>query len=490
MLTPEEKSDLSYKQLNSSKVSTNTRLLPYEESNKTDLIVFPENIWTNAKQIPASGPTGYNPLYPTGVAVTTGTSYTYSSPTGPWAIKKWVYHPLAYEMGSNYAFRNTVEPVKNIMDFNLFGPEYEVSLYYKEGSTFIEIPFGLGEWVVNQYTGVVTFYGDLPEGVGVSGNLGDLYITAYTYEGPFGISTGLGPQGPTGPAGGPTGPQGGQGYQGNQGSQGQNGPVGPPGSQGSQGIQGLQGLQGLQGTQGSIGTQGIQGSIGVRGYQGFQGFQGPQGFQGHQGFQGQQGAQGIQGIQGIQGGQGPYGFQGQQGSQGIQGQEGPTGPIGPTGSQGDSGPQGPAGPTGTIGPTGSQGDSGPQGPIGPIGLTGSQGNFGPQGPIGPAGTCPCPTMPMYKSTGPVSIIGSTTYNLDSDNANMVHFYSANSTGYTVDYTLSSTPPPGESYVYTISNVGANTFTVTVNSGASTSLQGKRTLVIYESSTSLFSILTS
>ena len=62
MLTPEEKSDLSYKQLNASKASTNTRLLPFEEANNSDLIIFPENIWSNAKQIPTSGPTGYNPL--------------------------------------------------------------------------------------------------------------------------------------------------------------------------------------------------------------------------------------------------------------------------------------------------------------------------------------------------------------------------------------------------------------------------------------------
>jgi hypothetical protein len=230
MLTPEEKSDLSYKQLNASKVSTNTRLLPFEESNQSDLIIFPENIWTNAKQIPTSGPTGYNPLYPTGTGAITGTSYVYSSATGPWAIKKWVYHPLAYEMGSNYAFKNTSEPVLNIMDFNMFGPEYEVSLYYKDGSTFIEIPFGLGEWVVNHYSGVVTFYGDLPSGVGVTGTLGDLYITAYTYEGPFGAGGGAGPQGPTGPAGGPTGPTG---------------PTGQAGSQGAQGVQDLLDLQDL-----------------------------------------------------------------------------------------------------------------------------------------------------------------------------------------------------------------------------------------------------
>jgi hypothetical protein len=45
-------------------------------------------------------------------------------------------------------------------------------------------------------------------------------------------------------------------------------------------------------------------------------------------------------------------------------------------------------------------------------------------------------------------------------------------------------------VYTIANVGGNSFTVTVNTGESTTLAAKRTLVIYESSTSMFSILTS
>jgi hypothetical protein len=97
---------------------------------------------------------------------------------------------------------------------------------------------------------------------------------------------------------------------------------------------------------------------------------------------------------------------------------------------------------------------------------------------------------VYQSTGPVAIIGSTTYILDSNNANTILFYEANSTGYTVDYTLSSVPPSGEAYVYTISNVGGNSFTVTVNAGLPTSLAANRTLVIYENSASMFSILTS
>jgi hypothetical protein len=97
---------------------------------------------------------------------------------------------------------------------------------------------------------------------------------------------------------------------------------------------------------------------------------------------------------------------------------------------------------------------------------------------------------VYQAIGPVSVSGSTTYVLDSNNANEVLFYGTNSSGYTINYTLSSNPPSGEAYVYTIANVGGNSFTVTVNSGSSTSLAANRALVIYESSTSMFSILTS
>ena len=505
MLTPEEKSDLSYKQLNASKVSTNTRLLPFEEEHTTPLIVFPENIWSNASDVPRptiSGPTGYNPLYPTGISATTGTSYEYTGSPGDWVIKKWVYHPLAYELGSNYAFYNSSEPVKNILDFNVFGEEYEVSLYYKVGSSFIEIPFGLGNWTVNHYSGVVTFYRDIPEGVGVLGNLGDLYITAYTYEGPFGVGI-AGTQGPQGPT---LGSPGVQGTQGTQGTQGQIGPNGPPGtgSAGSQGFQGFQGIQGFQGSEGQ-GTQGMQGPRGVRGETGVQGLQGRQGsfgptgppgdassFTGPQGLQGLQGRQGAQGIQGLQGSQGAQGTQGTAGTNGTQGTQGTAGTNGTQGTQGSSGPQGPSGPSGPQGPSGPC-CSGPQGAVGSTGDPGPQGPAGltgDPGPQGPTGVCTCPTTYVDK-TGPIQITNNVAQNLTSTESQKVLFYTPNNTGYTVSFTLSGNPATGDAHVFTIVNTSSSfAFSATINGGSPITVPTNKTLIIYMDSTTSFGYLIS
>lgn len=66
---------------------------------------------------------------------------------------------------------NEYVEAKNIIPFNFaeISSDYPDLYNYKlTTNTGVEIPFGVGDWVVDTYSGVLTFYGDLPEGVDVN----------------------------------------------------------------------------------------------------------------------------------------------------------------------------------------------------------------------------------------------------------------------------------------------------------------------------------
>jgi hypothetical protein len=224
----------------------------------------------------------------------------------------------------------------------------------------------------------------------------------------------------------------------------------------------------------------------VQGITGATGQTGPSGATGSTGISGPTGEKGDTGTTGPQGPIGPTGDKGDTGA------SGPQGPIGPTGDKGDTGATGPSGPTGEKGDTGT---TGPQGPVGPTGDKGDTGASGPQGPVGPTGVCTCPSQPIKSDdvqitkVGPIGVSGSTTFTLSSTEAGRVFFYNASTTGFTLDFTLSSNPPSGEAYIFTICNPGSNSFSVDVNSSGNTALlSANGSCMIIEDSTTSFAII--
>jgi Collagen triple helix repeat (20 copies) len=289
-LTPNQKSHISYNRIEANKATTNVNLENFEELFSEVLPINPNQLWIDSDKIP-----GTNPHKSDGVP--DGTEYLDSEDL---IFTKYHQTVLTFDEGSENAFYDAGGNLNDCIPPNLFGVDYQAKLWkYDIGtSTWFPIPLGQNDWVFNYYSGVVTFFLGLPEGVSIANPCA---VTAYKYEGMKGYPSSIN---------GVQGPQGVRGFQGF---------TGPQGTQGVQGPEGVQGVQGPQGVQGTIGAQG------------FQGRQGSQGTQGLQGTQGTQGVQGLQGATGLQGTQGPQGVDGEPGPNGPRGFQGFTGPIGPQG---------------------------------------------------------------------------------------------------------------------------------------------------------------
>src|SRR5574344_208329 len=73
------------------------------------------------------------------------------------------------------------EPIKGVIPFNYYKDVYNYTLKTSAG---VEIPFGVGDWVFDTNSGVLTFYGDVPDSVSVDN---PPKISFYKYIGGYGF---------------------------------------------------------------------------------------------------------------------------------------------------------------------------------------------------------------------------------------------------------------------------------------------------------------
>lgn len=135
----------------------------YEEAIKSSFSVKPQDIWTYADEIPTD-----DALCETLLKLKDGECYTWQKDENTFIdiVKKYENYKLSpVDNGTDNSFKILDEnnnPIKNIIPFNYYKHYYNYSLYTENGD---QIYFGMGDWVVDFYSGVLTFYGQVPEGI-------------------------------------------------------------------------------------------------------------------------------------------------------------------------------------------------------------------------------------------------------------------------------------------------------------------------------------
>lgn len=148
--------------------STRTSREFFEEAIKSSFIVRPDMLWT------------YSDFIPDGTDKTGGAKalkeiqelqneeifYHIVNEEPQPLIKRWIDFPLKMvDAGTDSSFviaDDSGNLVRNIVPFNYFEGYYNYELKTDTGK---KIAFGVGDWVVDTYSGIVTFYGKLPAGV-------------------------------------------------------------------------------------------------------------------------------------------------------------------------------------------------------------------------------------------------------------------------------------------------------------------------------------
>lgn len=156
----------------------------YEETIESGLMVNPSNLMTYWDKIPNGSPSsGGLDAIETVKNLTEQDPYFYfqkDETTIIPVLRKWILAQLeSCGEGSPKSFRlmDGSDPVKFIIPLNFYKDVYTYHIYTQEG---YEIPFGLANWTLDCYSGVLTFYGELPDGVDAEH---PPLITCYQYTG-------------------------------------------------------------------------------------------------------------------------------------------------------------------------------------------------------------------------------------------------------------------------------------------------------------------
>lgn len=169
-LSAEQKSSLLYKHyLGAGSTRINREF--FEEAIKSSFVVRPDQIWAYGEMIPngdevSGGEDAVNKIK----ALADGEIFTWnkseSEKTYP-IVKCYKDFKLTkVDDGTDSSFLIADEDgnqIKNIIPYNYHEDTYLYSLKTSDGTQ--EIAFGVGDWIVDIYSGIVTFYGELPEGV-------------------------------------------------------------------------------------------------------------------------------------------------------------------------------------------------------------------------------------------------------------------------------------------------------------------------------------
>lgn len=165
MLNSEQQSSRLYKQY-IGVAETRTSRDFYEEAVKSSFYVRPDQLLKYGDQIPTeASPEELVKIR----ALKNGQTYSYTKGEGDTVpiIKYYEdYELTAIDNGTDNSFKlvdkDTKEIIKNIIPFNYCSDVYNYSLKTSAGK---KIYFGVGDWVLDIYSGVLTFYGDVPPGV-------------------------------------------------------------------------------------------------------------------------------------------------------------------------------------------------------------------------------------------------------------------------------------------------------------------------------------
>lgn len=171
-LTTKQKSDLLYKHYLGAGSTRDNREF-FEEAIKSSFVVRPDQLWTYSDRIPdgteaTGGMDNIEYIINMGLNGSDPIFYHYISEDQDKVplVKRHIDLPLTMiDKGTDNAFLiadANGNQIKDIIPFNYYEEYYNYVLKTAEG---VRIPFGVGDWTVDTYSGIVTFYGELPEGV-------------------------------------------------------------------------------------------------------------------------------------------------------------------------------------------------------------------------------------------------------------------------------------------------------------------------------------
>lgn len=172
MLSTKQKSDLLFKHYLGAGSTRDNREF-FEEAIKSSFVVRPDQLWTYSDRIPdgteaTGGMDNINYIINMGLEGRDSIFYHYISEDQDKVplVKRYVDLPLTMiDKGTDNAFLIADEngnQIKDIIPFNYYEEYYNYILKTANGK---RIPFGVGDWNVDTYSGIVTFYGELPDGV-------------------------------------------------------------------------------------------------------------------------------------------------------------------------------------------------------------------------------------------------------------------------------------------------------------------------------------
>jgi len=172
MLSTKQKASLLYKH-HLGVGSTRDNREFFEEAIKSSFVVRPDQLWTYSDRIPdgtdaTGGADAIAEIINLGLNGRDSIFYHYISEDQDKVplVKRWIDLPLTMiDKGTDNAFLiadENGEQIKNIVPFNYHEEYYNYTLKTANGT---RIPFGVGDWQVDIYSGIVTFYGELPDGV-------------------------------------------------------------------------------------------------------------------------------------------------------------------------------------------------------------------------------------------------------------------------------------------------------------------------------------
>jgi hypothetical protein len=165
-LTTDNKASRLFKALMGVSETKTTRDF-FEEPIRSAAAVLPGQIWKYGDKIPdGSDPTKIAAVKALSNQATFATQVDESTSVA--VIKRWISHQLTMiDAGTNNSFKlmeaDGTTPITNIIPFNFGdGVSYNYALTKNDNSV---IAFGVGDWVLDTNSGVLTFYGTLPAGV-------------------------------------------------------------------------------------------------------------------------------------------------------------------------------------------------------------------------------------------------------------------------------------------------------------------------------------
>lgn len=172
MLSTSQKVGLLYKHYLGAGSTRDNREF-FEEAIKSSFVVKPDQLWMYGDRIPngteaTGGADAIAEIVNLGIDGNDPIFYHHISEDQDKVplVKRYVDLQLTMvDKGTDNAFLITDEngeQIKNIVPFNYYEEYYNFVLKTSDG---IKIPFGVGDWTVDTYSGVVTFYGELPDGV-------------------------------------------------------------------------------------------------------------------------------------------------------------------------------------------------------------------------------------------------------------------------------------------------------------------------------------